>query len=118
MNNPYDKYGCCISCGYTWCEALGECIRIWETDCSSHRILGTKLHDFTLEELMIFCATLLGAIGVLLKVIFTSKCKKIDCCCLKCERDVKAVIEEERLEKTGHSGATPRDPPPLVEKNP
>lgn len=97
MNNPYDKYGCCISCGYSWCEALGECIRLWETSCSSHRRL-TKLQDFTLEELMIFCATILGALGVLLKVIFTSKCKSINCCCLKCDRDVNAVIEEEKLQ--------------------
>jgi len=25
--------GCCISCGYTYCETLLECIRIWETEC-------------------------------------------------------------------------------------
>lgn len=58
----------------------------------------TKLHDFTLEELMIFCASILGAIGVLLKVVFTSKCKTIDCCCIKCERDVDAVIKDEKLQ--------------------
>lgn len=58
----------------------------------------TKLHDFTLEELMIFCASILGALGVLLKVVFTSKCKTIDCCCLKCERDVDAVIKDEKLQ--------------------
>lgn len=39
VKSPYlgeDKeYGCCISCGYTWCEALQECIRVWETYCKS-----------------------------------------------------------------------------------
>ena len=33
--NPYDQYGCCVSCGYTWCPDLNECIRVWETYCKS-----------------------------------------------------------------------------------
>ena len=34
---PYDdaERGCCISCGYTWCEDLQECVRPWETYCKS-----------------------------------------------------------------------------------
>lgn len=35
VKSPYDEYGCCISCGYTWCEALQQCIRVWETYCES-----------------------------------------------------------------------------------
>ncbi len=35
VRSPYDEYGCCASCGYTWCEALNECIRVWETYCKS-----------------------------------------------------------------------------------
>ena len=31
--SPYDDKGCCISCGYTYCDTLLECIRPWETDC-------------------------------------------------------------------------------------
>ncbi len=62
--------------------------------------------DFTLEELMIFCATILGSCGVLIKVIFTSKCKSICWGC--CIRDVDAVVASDRLEKTGHTGQTPR----------
>ena len=58
----------------------------------------TKLQDFTLEELMIFLVSLLGAIGGVLTILFKSKCKTISCCCFKCERDVRAVIEEEKLE--------------------
>jgi len=33
--NPYDKDGCCVSCGYTWCPDLEECVRVWETYCKS-----------------------------------------------------------------------------------
>ena len=33
--SPYDENGCCVSCGYTWCESLNECVRLWETYCKS-----------------------------------------------------------------------------------
>jgi hypothetical protein len=35
VKSPYDQYGCCVSCGYTWCETLNECVRVWETYCKS-----------------------------------------------------------------------------------
>ena len=35
IKSPYDNNGCCISCGYTWCETLNECVRVWETYCES-----------------------------------------------------------------------------------
>ena len=59
----------------------------------------TKLENFTLEELMIFTVSILGALGGLLTVIFKSKCKTIDCCCIKCVRDVDAIIKEEQVMK-------------------
>ena len=33
--NPYDTNGCCVSCGYQWCETLERCVRVWETYCES-----------------------------------------------------------------------------------
>ncbi len=30
-----DSHGCKSSAGYTWCEPLQECIKSWETECSS-----------------------------------------------------------------------------------
>jgi hypothetical protein len=35
VRSPYDDYGCCISCGYQWCETLNKCVRVWETYCQS-----------------------------------------------------------------------------------
>ena len=35
VRSPYDENGCCNSCGYTWCETLNECVRVWETYCKS-----------------------------------------------------------------------------------
>ena len=31
--SPYDENGCCISCGYTYCDTLLECVRTWEVEC-------------------------------------------------------------------------------------
>ena len=28
-----DEYGCCTSCGYSWCETLSECVQVWVTPC-------------------------------------------------------------------------------------
>mgnify|MGYP001311574732 CR=1 FL=1 len=33
--NPYDEYGCCVSCGFSWCPDLNRCVRLWETYCKS-----------------------------------------------------------------------------------
>ena len=35
IKSPYDNNGCCISCGFSWCETLKECVRVWETYCES-----------------------------------------------------------------------------------
>ena len=35
IKSPYDDNGCCLSCGYTWCEDIQECVRPWETYCKS-----------------------------------------------------------------------------------
>ena len=67
----------------------------------------SKLQEFNLSELGIFIGVVSGAIVSILLATQKSKCKK---CCFGCiERDVSAVIEEERLERTGHTGNTPRD---------
>ena len=62
----------------------------------------TKLQDFTLEEMMIFTVSVLAGFSacmtIILKTLFRSKCKTINLCCIKCERDVQAIIEEEKLE--------------------
>ena len=62
--------------------------------------------DFTMEELMIFCVSILGAVGGFFLILQKSKCKSICWGC--CIRDVDAVLAEEKLEITGHSGTTPR----------
>ena len=62
--------------------------------------------DFTLEELMLFIIGVTGAIGGVLLTLQKSKCRSICWGC--CVRDVDAVIADERLHATGHTGETPR----------
>ena len=68
----------------------------------------TKLDEFNLTELGVFIAGVFASLGALLVVIQKSKCEDIRCCCIKCKRNIQAIIQEERLEKTGHTGQTPR----------
>ena len=67
----------------------------------------TKMEDFTIDQLMLFIGGVLGSLGALLLVIQKSKCEQINCCCFSCKRNVQAIIEEERLQLTGHTGNTP-----------
>jgi len=68
----------------------------------------TKMADFTMEELMLFCIGVLGALGGFMIILQKSKCESICWGC--CTRNVDAVIQEEKLQMTGHTGDTPRKP--------
>ena len=68
----------------------------------------TKLSDFNLSELGIFIGVCSSALVAVVLASQKSKCSKIGCCGCFIERDVGAVIQDERLEKTGHTGQTPR----------
>lgn len=65
------------------------------------------MDDFSIDQLMLFIGGVLGSLGALLLVIQKSKCEQINCCCLSCKRRVDLIIEEERLQMTGHRGTTP-----------
>lgn len=67
-----------------------------------------KLDEFNLTELGVFIAGVCASLGAILVIIQKSKCEEINCCCVKCKRNVKAILEQERLERTGHTGETPR----------
>ena len=65
-----------------------------------------QLDNFNLAELGTFVGIVASALAGVLLATQKSKCKK---CCWGCiERDVSAVLAEERLQMTGHTGETPR----------
>ena len=61
-----------------------------------------------MEELMLFVIGVLGALGGFMVILQKSKCESICWGC--CKRNVDAVIAEEKLQMTGHTGETPRKP--------
>ena len=67
---------------------------------------STKMTDFNINELMLFIVGVLGAIGGLCVVLQRSKCET--CCWGLIKRNVDAVIQNERLNRTGHTGITPQ----------
>ena len=55
----------------------------------------TKMDDFTMEELMIFTVSILGALGGFMVVLQKSKCKSICWGC--CIRDVDSGTTPRRM---------------------
>lgn len=114
MNNVYDEYGCCGSCGYVYCDALDSCIRPWLTECISHRQLN-KLDQFNLTELGVFIAGVCASLSGFMLILQRSKCKSV--CCGLCTRDIDAVVQSERLELTGHTGRSPKKEQDKIDTN-
>ena len=52
------------------------------------------MKEYTLAELSVFLGVVGGIITGLLLTIQKSKCKKIDLCCLSCERDPTLKTDE------------------------
>tara|TARA_R110001599_G_scaffold7252_5_gene35675 strand:- start:356 stop:643 length:288 start_codon:yes stop_codon:yes gene_type:complete len=65
-----------------------------------------QLDNFNLAELGTFIGIVASALAGVLLATQKSKCQT---CCWGCiRRDVSAVLAEERLQMTGHTGETPR----------
>tara|TARA_R110002126_G_scaffold18542_2_gene70844 strand:+ start:1783 stop:2025 length:243 start_codon:yes stop_codon:yes gene_type:complete len=58
-----------------------------------------KLADFTMNDLMLMIGACGIALSGVLTILWRSKCSNIKFCCLSCDRDVKAVVAAEALEK-------------------
>jgi len=86
------------------------------------------MSGFTIGDLGVFIGTLGGVITSILIVLQKSKCRKINCCCLKCERDIeitepqkkedkkedkKEIEELEDKQKKKEEPKTPKTPAPL-----
>ena len=55
------------------------------------------MQDFTIIELSTFVGACLASVAMLCGVVQRSKCKRVKCLCMECERDEKAI--EMDLEK-------------------
>tara|TARA_R100000657_G_C4614607_1_gene66584 strand:+ start:199 stop:525 length:327 start_codon:yes stop_codon:yes gene_type:complete len=57
------------------------------------------MSGFTIGDLGVFIGTLGGVITSILIVLQKSKCRKINCCCFSCERDVDTTEPKKKEEK-------------------
>jgi len=64
--------------------------------------------DFNMSELGVFIGICSSAFVGVIIASQKSKCSKIGCCGCQIERDVAAVIAEEKLQMTGKTGLTPK----------
>ena len=55
------------------------------------------MKEFNINELMLFIVGVVSALGGLCLIVQRSKCEDIDLCFLKCKRNVKAVIDSEKI---------------------
>lgn len=78
-----------------------------------------SLQNYEMNDILLVIVGVASALSGLCLAIQKSKCKDISVCfgMFSCSRDTKAIIEEERLEKTGHTGSTPRPPATLSQDN-
>lgn len=42
LGSDRDEHGCIASAGYSWCEAKGKCLRVWEEKCESDVVPSTS----------------------------------------------------------------------------
>ena len=66
------------------------------------------MNDYSIDQLMLFIGGVASSIVLILLACQKSKCEEIGCCGCKIKRNVDAIIEEERLKLTGHTGNTPK----------
>ena len=54
---------------------------------------------------------IMGGIGLIVRYSYKSKCKEVDCCCIKIVRDIE-IEEREDIEERNH----PMPPSPSLQK--
>tara|TARA_R110000851_G_scaffold239465_1_gene392170 strand:- start:532 stop:804 length:273 start_codon:yes stop_codon:yes gene_type:complete len=66
------------------------------------------MNDYSIDQLMLFIGGVASSIVLILLACQKSKCEEIGCCGCKIKRNVEAVLAEEKLKLTGHTGTTPK----------
>ena len=59
-----------------------------------------EIDNVTMIELSLFISSIIGALVLFLKQLQQSKCNKIECLCLKCERSPDFKTEETDLNQS------------------
>lgn len=75
-----------------------------------------SMDDYSIDQLMLFIGGVASSVVLILLACQKSKCEEIGCCGCKIRRNVEAIIQEEKLKMTGHTGDTPRRSERIKEK--
>jgi hypothetical protein len=75
-----------------------------------------SMDDYSIDQLMLFIGGVASSVVLVLLACQKSKCEEIGCCGCKIRRNVEAIIQEEKLKMTGHTGDTPRRSERIKEK--
>ena len=71
-----------------------------------------SLQNYEMNDVLLVVVGIAGALGSCIIGVCLSiqkrKCEEIGFCGCKIKRNVQAIIDEERLQMTGHTGSTPR----------
>ena len=67
-----------------------------------------SMDDYSIDQLMLFIGGVASSVVLILLACQKSKCEEIGCCGCRIKRNVDAIIQEEKLKLTGHTGETPR----------
>jgi len=70
------------------------------------------MSGFTIGDLGVFIGTLGGVITSILIVLQKSKCRKINCCCFNCERDIDTTEPKKKEDKIEDKKEEPKTPAP------
>ena len=62
------------------------------------------MYDYSIDQLMLFIGGVASSVVLVLLACQKSKCEEIGCCGCKIRRNVEAIIQEEKLKMTGHTG--------------
>lgn len=61
--------------------------------------------------LSLIVTSVIGLVGVSLRICYKSKCSEVNCCCFKIKRDTQAETQEEQFRITHHIPVEGEHPP-------
>jgi len=70
------------------------------------------IEAFSLTELGVFVGSCCASFGGLIFAISKSRCTRIECCCMNCDRDVSPIINAQELLPGPVSAPAPAGLPP------
>jgi len=67
-----------------------------------------SMDSYSIDQLMLFIGGCASSLVLVVLAFQKSKCEEIGCCGCHIKRRVDLVIADERLQKTGSTGLTPK----------